>query len=586
MIAFPQVDHPNYAAMSKDDLIDIIKTQKQVIGRFYSIRRLSNKKLAPGEKWAILAAIPRLEQEKPNDEGLVRLPIGDIAEEIGMSDTTASRYFINMCKRYDATHVEQEYTTKKGQKCILIYVDPTDDLWTRVETIELDDEKLRTINGNECPRCHSTGTYRTKKRPLTYQEIGHCDACNLHTVSNILKANDPLDPMCTLPPKKGLQAEEPFGEKDIQPEEPFLEAQKNDALTSINNHTSIGEYPLNGFSLESWLEQRIGHGRIIKSTGNLEKAKKYFTEDEGYEPDIEAYLRGDLRHIYGSRPALPDGTTYVLGFDCDTPELDGQHSEWMKQLAAGGLSSVYWKRRPGRGHFEIYIGVPVDRRAAYAYVLKLCPGLAAVPEVFPIGKDQNTGGSDRADYGYSWPLYYRIGNVVTECEAEILTPLDLMPMKSTGIQSDRARLTWLLSQAITDAALIPALPQNEVAQEPARPGGALLDKTPGVLPTRNYPNDVAKIAIAERKAALTWEEVAAPVGGLHGDRFYSPLHKEDTPSVVIRGEYASDYGRTPSGKVETLDKFDWYCLVRGIDRKEEKNRIIQAYRQQQELVTA
>jgi hypothetical protein len=142
-----------------------------------------------------------------------------------------------------------------------------------------------------------------------------------------------------------------------------------------------------------------------------------------------------LKHIYGSRPALPDGTTYLLGFDIEDPALDKNHKYMIFRLALAGIASVYWKRRPGRGHLEIYTDRPVDRKAFYAHLIRVCSDLAAVPEVFPIDNNLN----DRSDYGYSWPLYYRIDNRVIESPAEFLfpdRPGELV--SSSGYQSDRA----------------------------------------------------------------------------------------------------------------------------------------------------
>lgn len=337
---------------------------------------------------------------------------------------------------------------------------------------------------------------------------------------------------------------------------------------------SVGEYPLNGFSLEDWLSLRRGHGAIIYSTGMLDQAKKYLHKPAGYEPNIAAYIRGDLQHIYGSRPARDDGTTYVFGADCDKPELDAQHQDWQKQLASAGIASIYWMRRPGRGHLEVYTDQPVDRKAFYAHLLNVCPGLAAIPECFPIGKDQNIGGDDRADFPYSWPLYYRTGNQVVECAAEVMFPGDPAPMCSTGIQSDHNRLQWLISQAIMPASNIPVLPLiEEETRSDAGKGGLLLDKPSPIRSIGIFDDGLAKVVIAEFNDGTRWEDIAEVENG----RIRASWRDEKTPSVVINADgSAHDYGKT-GAYPKHFDKFEAYCLINGLNKREELKRRIAAY---------
>lgn len=219
--------NPNYFAMSKGDLVAIIESQKTVIQRFYRLLPVSNKVLAPGEKLAWAVAKPLIDREKPNEQGLVRIPIDEIAEKIGMSDSSASRYIANICERFDATHQVEPYITKKGQQCNLTYIDPSDPIWaTSPDELPLPAEKERTINGNECPHCHSSNTLRAKKRTIATQDITECEVCGYTKVYPVVQVNDPLPPMEYCPPKKALQAGEPFPEssepeKGPQPEDLF-----------------------------------------------------------------------------------------------------------------------------------------------------------------------------------------------------------------------------------------------------------------------------------------------------------------------------------------------------------------------------
>ncbi len=231
-ISQPRPAPVNYAAMSKSELIDIIETQKQVIARFRRIAALSNKKLAPGEKLAWNVAQPLIANGKPNAQGLVRLPIDDVAKEIGMSDDTVGRYFTNMCERFGATHETEPYTKKSGQKCNLTYVDPTDPLWIAPEEVPLQPEQERKINGNECPRCHSS-TWSVKKRTLTSQEVGECSTCGKRKVYPVVVENTPLEVMDYEPPPKGAQAEE-LPAEEAKPEQlPLLTSVVRPAIEEL-----------------------------------------------------------------------------------------------------------------------------------------------------------------------------------------------------------------------------------------------------------------------------------------------------------------------------------------------------------------
>ncbi len=240
------VQSPNYEAMSKADLIEIIENQKAIIQQFYRLLPVENKKLAPGEKLAWIAAKPLIEKEKPNEQGLVRIPIDKIAERIGMSASSASRYIDNICRRFDATHTVEPYITQKGQRCNLSYIDPDDPLWTSSpDELPLPPEKERTINRNECPHCKSSGTIKVKKRPLTYQEIIKCELCGYQRVSEILKEdNEPLEPGEYI--DKTPSFAEAFAEKGPQPEEPFeselehMGLKPEDLLTDMTEE--IAEY--------------------------------------------------------------------------------------------------------------------------------------------------------------------------------------------------------------------------------------------------------------------------------------------------------------------------------------------------------
>ncbi len=176
------------------------------------------------------------------------------------------------------------------------------------------------------------------------------------------------------PEKKGLQAGELFADTEEK-------AQKSASLT----------YPITArlapldwhATLSAWLEKRIGEHidgekRIVAATGKLEYRRKYYYKPEYYTPDIAAYLRGDPEHIYGSRMDRANGSTWILtgDFDDKHPEHDRNHVEYMTDLAQVGIASLYFQRRPGRGHLEMYFTSPVDALAARQWIISIVPELA------------------------------------------------------------------------------------------------------------------------------------------------------------------------------------------------------------------
>ncbi len=339
--------------------------------------------------------------------------------------------------------------------------------------------------------------------------------------------------------------------------------------------------------LSTWLEKRVGDGRIIKATGKSEHAKKYFYEEPGYMPDLAASIAGDREHIYGSRPLRADGTTYLLAFDNDTQTRELLYSGYMTDLARAGISSLCWLRQGGRWHLEIYFDVPVDACAAYAWCLAVCPELAEIAECYPV----KTAHEDKRHNALSWPLYQRIGRQVIPCAvAGMLAELPGEVITHAGIRDtkDLRRLVDLIGLAVTPAALIPpyTLPPDP-DPKPAAPaaskrGGWLLENPPGPRPHGPATGeDVRAIVLAESNAALTWEEVADLCGGLDAQgRFKAVWRGERTASVKVDrdGRYACDYGNHGSYP-RKLDKFGAWCLAKGIDMKAEITRRCAEYRE-------
>src|SRR5882757_2598253 len=115
--------------------------------------------------------------------------------------------------------------------------------------------------------------------------------------------------------------------------------------------------------LQSWLEKRRGTPDIIWSTGSTQACDKYLSKPKGYQPDIEAFIAGKIGHIYGSKLINPQtGETWIVSFDCDKPEHDGQAQDNMLTLARAGAAPIYCQRNANerrRGHLELYFDRPV-----------------------------------------------------------------------------------------------------------------------------------------------------------------------------------------------------------------------------------
>lgn len=204
---------PDYAAMSRADLITQLETFHALEQRRQRIFKLDNEVMAAGEKLAWLEAQYFIAGETPNTDELVCFPVGKVADAIGMSDKTVGRYVKNMCQRFEATRECFPYTTKAGQQINLTYIKKDEPLWTTPEAVELEAEKLRTINGNECPVCHSS-TLRVRKRTTRAQELQDCSTCGYKKVGPEFTVADPLEPMIYIPEKEGGQADDLFSEQE------------------------------------------------------------------------------------------------------------------------------------------------------------------------------------------------------------------------------------------------------------------------------------------------------------------------------------------------------------------------------------
>ena len=566
---------------------EVIQRQQEIIRALrneldWERRLFSNTSLKPPDKLILWKTTPpEVKRGQVIEQAEERkLYITGLADEVGISSDTFGSRLQRIAETTQAfTHRREREPAQDGTPVWRVYVAPTPQL-SSPETIELPKtgqghggkRVKRCIN----PECESTNL--VEKRLVICADCGTVQSESIHIV------NSPDD--TTLQDDGSLNEEQEQEttrpQDDGSLEDPKISCEPGRNLPAIDEPITTppslevlpgvilpAGNPLNGFSLEDWLRRRMGQGQTIYSTGKVETGDKYLSHPVGHVLNIQAYLAGQLAHIYGSPLRLSDGRTWVLCFDFDDkqPELDAHHLDYLVALAGAGAAPVYWRRRPGRGHLEIYFDRPVDPRSAYAWVIGVCPELASAAECYPYSGKHNGR--------VSWPLYQRIGNAVTECPAEVMWLGDQAAIESTGIQSDRIRLTWLLSQAVTPAALIPPLPPDEPTHEATAPRGGLLEKAMLRCTAGSFDADVAKEVIKVWNDSHTWEQIADVRNG----RFLASWRNERTPSVVIDSDgcYACDYGNHGQWP-KKVDKFEAYCLINGLDKKRELRRLIDEYR--------
>ncbi len=328
-----------------------------------------------------------------------------------------------------------------------------------------------------------------------------------------------------------------------------------------------------GQQLTAWLERRIGRAqgaRIIFATGSPTSDKKYMAKPSTYEPNIRAYLLGQLENTYGSYQGRPDGTTYVLTFDFDTREeaLNADVENLLQQLARAGAAPIYWQRQNNRGHLELYFDTPVNANKAREWCITVCPRLADVEEVYPARDKQNSP--------LSWPLWQRKGNTILPCQAKAILPGDPDTVLSVS-PTERRALARLIMQAVTPGSLIPD-PDPESTRQ-AQPENQPL----AFEPTSLSDADIAKMVIAEFNQNTSWDELIERCGGANRNgKFAAVWRDETTPSVKVDADEraACDYGRI-GNYPKKMDKYEMWCLIERVTKKADLAKRCAAYRQRQ-----
>jgi len=327
------------------------------------------------------------------------------------------------------------------------------------------DNDLEIETAIVCKHCQKKLTVRSRPAMLPQ------DSAMVEQFDAICRLDAQLEPTGEAGPANNLSA----GREKQEPAEETSESPlyTNDSEVSSAGHSTPTEVSSNtppstpavdpDIIYKEWLQRQWGQGQLIYATGRVNASDKHKSITEvGYTPDFDAYLAGDLHHIYGSNPLFEDGSTYFLHFDFDEkqPEHDAHYKEYMTQLAAGGVASLYFPRRPGRGHFIVAFDARVEAQAAYDFVIALCPALATVNECFPIG--------DKVKQRISWPFFQRIGDIVHACKCIAMMPSGVL-LRSDGIHVNRRGLARILDAALTPASLVEAFVLSRPAPAEAPP---------------------------------------------------------------------------------------------------------------------
>jgi hypothetical protein len=362
-----------------------------------------------------------------------------------------------------------------------------------------------------------------------------------------------------------------------------------------NKHTHTPSVALDHDSIiKEWLNARRGSAHIIRATGKLDTQGKYVYQAQGYEPDLDAFIAGDEDHIYGSRLLNPEtGKTNLLCFEIDRAEQDAQAENYLLDLSRAGAAAVYWQRYANerrRGHLELYFSDPVAPEVAREWAIEVCPDLEDIPECYPCQVPE-----DKRKQGLSWPMYQRIGGQVSPCQAKYMLP---SPHEG-GLQecdpTDKESLATLIRLAVTPAALVKdfafVLDEREALQprEQERENAVFvfIGIKPKPLTQVQSDRDLAPQVIAEQNDLHSWDEIAAICGGWQKGFFKAVWRDERTASVRPDkdGNLACDYGNHGMFP-KKLDRYEAYCLAKGIDKKADLVERITEYRRQQSGTTS
>lgn len=325
--------------------------------------------------------------------------------------------------------------------------------------------------------------------------------------------------------------------------------------------------PLTVAGLAALLHSFIGDdARIIRQVNPKEPPK--YLDIGPVSPDIDAYLRGDPRHVYGSRLRRADGTTPALLFDFD----DTGHAPALaalRQFRARGWRAVYFARENG-GRVWLLFDRPVNAEAARAEAVKVAPALLASRECFPGRGDDHWKDTTKQAVAWSLVRLSEPGKVVS-CPMWAYTPE--WDWHSAGwLAGDEAQASILeaLAHCVNSAALVPVLPQEE-EQAPE------LSKAPAAPRAGVYGEPLVKAALDWWHTQHTEDEIFANYRG-PWQRGYFSIRDEKVPSVRRDrdGYHRPTYSDFGDGR-RKYDLFDLDCIFRNVDKRAELWRVVDDY---------
>jgi hypothetical protein len=267
-----------------------------------------------------------------------------------------------------------------------------------------------------------------------------------------------------------------------------------------------------------------------------------------------------------------------LGIDLDKPEQSNRWRDILMELVAAGAIPIFWQRKRGRGHLELYFNERVCPDAARAWCISVSPilcELAGSIEWFP--------GPARYKNPLSWPLYQRVGSVVSACTGYVVLPDGPGELIEVSA-ADREGLAAVVIQALT--------PTDPIREVEARMMAERLSQTPVLLARPSYGpqtvyrrvqaneheempsrRDLAKQVIADFNASHRWLEIAGACGGMSNGRFRAIWRGESSASVVpdrAQGDresnYACDYGAHGDWP-RKFDKYDAWCMANHVNKR-------------------
>lgn len=587
---------------------------QQLRAREWQERKLRKKKdFKPAEK-LILSELQR-QIESPNahkdTNGFTRFCYATAALNTGMSESTPKRKIEAIFEQWPDCPIEAKTITEhaEGKKIDRLYVKLKEDTNLIQAAIDatLSEEHIRKQGGNKyiCQRCGSVNVRIIRRL--------HCDCCGHETdledtypngklknstrKSNLLseddRTEDSQEESNTGETRKSNLLLADIETEDIESIAHFFDAslQLDDVhqelqLRQVANeerdesnkpHTHTVSFASDPDSIiRDWLEARCGSIHIINSTGIIDNPQgKYIYKPQGYQPNLDAFIAGNLDHIYGSRLLHPEtGLTNVLCFEIDQAEQDEQVENYLVTLALAGAAPVYWCRYAQgrqRGHLELYFSRSVDPERARAWALAVCPDLAEIAECYPCKEP-----TDKRNQALSWPFYQRIADTVYPCKAKFILPDPHDGSLQECDPTDKQALASLVALAVTPAALVEAFTTVLEARSELQPSMPTQESEPvcfiGEKPRPSTQvaseRDLREQVIADFCAQYSWDDIAALCGGWEKGFFKAVWRGERTASVRPDrdGRYACDYGNHGSYP-KKLDIYGAYCLICGIDQK-------------------